>query len=183
MIDPEVSRLRRLRAIALRVRAIARTLDSKPYASTDVLLARVAAASWRIARAVSGRLRAHPYASYQQDAGLGERLCHRLFANSLALGIRSRGQALAKCERHMSSLARQLADVRALTWSPDLSESLGRSQFELNELFDALARETHGRCGRNLVPHGCAAAAIGAGNFAGSIVAGSVVGDWPYLAL
>ena len=179
--------------MALRVRAIAHTLNSKPYASDDVLLAQIAGASWRIARAVSGRLRAHPYASYQQDAGLGEQLCHRLFANSLALGIRSRGQALAKCEWHMSSLARHLADVRALTWSPDLSESLGRSAFELSGLFDALARETHGSCGSGPLPHGCAVAANGAGNFAGSIVAGSLVagslvagslvGDWPYLAL
>jgi len=178
MIDPEVSRLRRLRAMALRLRAIAYTLRSKPYASNDVLLERAAGASWRIARAVSGRLRAHPYASYQQDAGLGQWLCERLFANFLALGIRTREQALAKTEWHLGALARQLADVRAVTWSPDLSESLGRSQFELNQLFDGLAREMPGVSSPMPLAHGCAVAANGAGSFAGSIV-----GDWPYLAL
>jgi hypothetical protein len=177
MVDPEVSRLRRLRAMALRLRAIACTLRSKPYASNEVLLERAAGAGWRIARAVSGRLRAHPYASYQQDAGLGRRLCDGLFANFLALGISTRAQALAKTECHLGALARQLADVRALTWSPDLSESLGRSQFELNQLFDALARETPGTSGSMCLLHGGAVAANGAGGFAGAIV-----GDWPYLA-
>jgi len=178
MVDPEVLRLRRLRATALRLRAIAYTLRSKPHSSNDALLERAAGASWRIARAVSGRLRAHPYASYRQDAGLGQRLCDRLFANFLALGIRTREQALAKTEWHLGALARQLADVRALTWTPDLSESLGRSQFELNQLFDALARETLGTSGPMSLPHGCAVAANGAGSFAASIVI-----DWPYLAL
>jgi hypothetical protein len=183
MVDPEVSRLRRLRAMALRLRAIAHTLRSRPYASNEVLLERAAGAGWRIARAVSGHLRAHPYASYQQDAGLGQRLCDTLSANSLALGIRTRAQALAKTEWHLGALANQLADVRALTWSPDLSESLGRSQYELNQLFDALARETLGTSGPMPLPHGCAVTANGAGSFAGSIVAGTIVGDWPYLAL
>src|ERR1039458_3829146 len=77
MIDPDVSRLRRLRAAALRVRAIARALSSRPYALNDFLLGRGAGASWRIARAVSGRLKAHPYASYQQDAGFGQQLCDK----------------------------------------------------------------------------------------------------------
>ena len=183
MVDPEISRLRRLRAMALRLRAIACILRSKPYAANDVLLERAAGASWRIARAVSGRLRAHPYANYQQDAGLGQRLCDRLFANFLTLGIRTRAQALVKCEWHLGALARQLADVRALTWSPDLSESLGRSQFELSQLFDALARETLGTSGSMPLPHGCAVAVNGAGSFSGSIVSGTLIGDWPYLAL
>ena len=153
-------------------------MRAKPFASNEVLLERAAGAGWRIARAVSGRLRAHPYANYQQDAGLGERLCDTLSASFLALGIRTREQALAKCEWHLGALADQLADVRAVTWSPGLSESLDRSQFELSQLLDALARETLGTTGSRSLPHGCAVAAEGAGRFTASLV-----GDWPYLAL
>ena len=177
MIDPEVSRLRRLRAAALRLRAIARAFSSRPYALNDFLLVRGAGASWRIARAVSGRLKAHPYASYQQDAGFGQQLCDSLFASFLALGIRSRVRALTQYESRLYALARQLADVRALTWSPDLSESLSRSQIEIQVLLEAMARETPGTSDAVLLPHGCAVAASGAGNFSSSIE-----GDWPYLA-
>jgi hypothetical protein len=177
MIDPEVARLRQLRVIALRVRAIARTLSSKSYALNDSLLGRGARASWRIARAVSGRLKAHPYASYQQDAGFGQQLCDELFASFVALGIRSRERALAEYESHLGALARQLADVRVMTWSPDLGASLGRSQIEIKALLEALARETLSTSDPMPVPHGYAVAANGAGNFASSIE-----GDWPYLA-
>lgn len=177
MIDPEVSRLRRLRTVAFRVRAIARTLGSRPYALNDSLFGRGAGASWRIARAVSGRLKAHPYASYQQDAGFGQQVCDALFASFLALGIRSRVRALAEYESHLCALARQLADVRALTWSPDLGASLGRSQYEIQALLEALARETGSTSDALPLPHGHAVAANGAGNFADPIE-----GVWPYLA-
>jgi hypothetical protein len=163
------------------VRAIARTLSSRPYALNDALLGGGAGASWRIARAVSGRLKAHPYASYQQDAGLGQQLRDKLFASFLALGIRSRVRALAEFESHVCALARQLADVRALTSSPELSASLGRSQNETKTLLEAVARgtvrEPPSTSDSIPLPHGCAVAASGAGN-----VATSIAGEWPYLA-
>ncbi len=178
MIDPEVARLRRLRALALRARAIARTLGSRPCALNEPLLDRGAGASWRIARAVSGRLKAHPYASYQRDAGAGQQRCHTLMASFLALGIRSRVRALAEIESHLCALARQLADVRALTWSPELSASLGRSQVEIKTLLEALARETRGTSEHSMpAAQGRALAANGVRNLVDSIE-----GDWPYLA-
>ncbi len=164
--------------MALLARTLARTLASKPYALNDALLASGAAVSWHIARAVSGRLKAHPCVNYQQDAGLVQRLCDRLFASFLVLGVKSRMGALVEYESKLCALARQLADERALTWSPDLSESLGRSQIALKALLAALARETLGASDPNPLPRGRAAAAGGAGNFTGSIG-----GDWPYLAL
>ena len=168
MIDPEVARLRRLRAIALRVRAIARMFGSRPYALNDSLLGRGAGASWRIARAVSGRLKAHPYASYQQDPGFGQQVCDTLFASFLALGIRYRPRAMAKYESHLCALARQLADVRALTWAPDLSDCLGRSQVELNSLLEAVARETGSTHDRMQCGAGPTARGERSGEFRGS---------------
>lgn len=177
MIDPEVARLRRLRALALRVRAIARTLGSRPYALNDSFFGRGAGASWRVARAVSGRLKTHPYASYQQDAGIGQQVCDTLFASFLALGIRNRPRALAECESQLCALARQLADVRALTWAPDLSDSLGRSQVEISSLLETVARETGSTHDRMQWAPGRPLAANGAGNFADPID-----GVWPYMA-
>jgi len=176
MIDSEVARLRRLRAVALRVRAIARMLGSRPYALNDSLLGRGAGASWRIARAVSGRLKAHPYASYQQDPGFGQQLCDSLFASFLALGIKDRPRALAKYESHLCALERQLADVRALTWAPDLSDSLSRSQYEINSLLEAVARET-GSTYDSMQLASRAVTANGAGDFTDPID-----GVWPYMA-
>jgi hypothetical protein len=177
MIDPEVARLRRLRAVALRVRAIARMLGSRPYALNDSLLGRGAGASWRIARAVSGRLKAHPYASYQQDPGFGQQVCDTLLASFLALGIKDRPRALAKYESHLCALERQLADVRALTWAPDLSDSLSRSQFEIDSLLEAVARETGSRYDSMQLAPSRAVTANGAGDFTDPID-----GIWPYMA-
>ena len=143
----------------------------------DSLLGRGSGASWRIARAVSGRLRAHPYASYQQDAGLGQQVRDTLFAGFLALGISSRARALAQFESHLCRLARQLDDIRALTWAPDLSDSLGRSQFEINSLLEAVARETGSNCDRPQLAPSRPLAANGAGNLADPID-----GGWPYMA-
>ena len=77
MIDPEVARLRRLRGEALLVREIARMFESSQWAANESLLDRSACASWRIARVVSGRLRGHPYAEYQKDAGAASRVAAR----------------------------------------------------------------------------------------------------------
>ncbi len=177
MIDPEVARLRRLRALALRVRAIARMLGSKPYVLNDSLLGRGAGASWRIVRAVTGRLKAHPYASYQQDPGFGRQVSDTLFASFLAFGAGNRPRAMAAYESHLWALARQLADVRALTWAPDLSDGLGRSQFEINSLLEAVARETGRTDGRLQWAPGLPLAANGAGDFANPLD-----GGWPYMA-
>ncbi len=69
MIDIEVIRLRQLRNTALRARAIATALDAGHSGKVDSVLSRSALACWRIARVVTGKLRAHPYQSYQRDPG------------------------------------------------------------------------------------------------------------------
>src|SRR6267154_716800 len=140
MIDKEVERLRRLRAAALRVRAVARAL--RPG---DTLLNRGRCAAWRVARTVSGRLRAHPYASYQKDAGIGVVVANSLAAANAALGVKTRHQGLLRFEAHLKSLAQDLSDVRADSSPSDLNDSFARSQIEIRALLAALGVETRGQ--------------------------------------
>jgi hypothetical protein len=174
MFDKEIERLRRLRAAALRVRAVARAL--RPG---DTLLNRGRCAAWRVARTVSGRLRAHPYASYQKDAGIGVVVANSLAAANAALGVRTRRQGLLRFEAYLSSLARELSDVRALTSASDLNDSFARSQVEIRALIAALVVETRGLYetpGAQLAEASAMATVTDAG---GAITADS---DWPYLA-
>jgi hypothetical protein len=168
MIDKEVERLRRLRATALRVRAIALALDPG-----DPLLNRGRCAAWRVARTVSGRLRAHPYARFQKDAGLGVVLANGLAAANSLLGVKSRHRILLRFDEHLLALARELADVRALTSASDLNDSFGRSQIEIRTLLAALAFET----GRADVAQAPAMVPIAAARGEAAVVS-----DWPYLA-
>jgi hypothetical protein len=142
MVDPEVARLRRLRDEALLVREAARTFESSQWAAKESLLERSACASWRIARLVSGRLRGHPYAEYQKDAGIASQVRNRLHAYCLAVVNKNRVQGLKVLEAHVNALGRQLDDAIALAWSSDFSEALSRSQFEIKTLGAALAEET-----------------------------------------
>src|SRR5580692_3613364 len=142
MIDPEVARLRRLRDEALRVRDIARRLGTARWAINDPLLNRGACASWRIVRVVTGKLIEHPYVRYHQGAGLGALLANRLGAEWIAVTRKDRLPALKALAFELQSLSRQLDDARALTWSTDFSDALGRSRSEINSLLHALANQT-----------------------------------------
>jgi hypothetical protein len=179
MIDREVERLRRLRASALRVRAIASALGpgtsfpGDPF-SGDPLLNRGRCAAWRIARTVSGRLRAHPYARFQKDAGIGVVVANGLAAANCVLGTKSRRRNLLRFEEELRALGRELADVRALTSASDLNDSFARSQVEIRSLLAALAFET-GRAHAADAPPMTPAVADARG-------AGVVESDWPYLA-
>jgi hypothetical protein len=172
MSDSEVARLRRLRSVSLRVREVARSLSAARWTMHDPAVERGAAAAWRVARSVTGRLRGHPYAPYQQDAGITEQLANTLVATAARLGLRSRTHALRVYETHLRRLARQLDDARSLTLSGELSDSLGRSQDELRSILNAVGHETGGA---RLPP------------VRGEIdqpvaFAAPVEGDWPYLA-
>jgi hypothetical protein len=173
MTDPEVARLRRLRGEALRVREIARALGST---QGDELLARGALASWRIARLVSGRLKSHPYLRYQRGVGLGSIVANRLFACLLAASTSNRVQALQRYESQLQRLVRHLDDTRALSWSSDFSDTLGRSQYEFQSLLEDVAQITESR-----VPAGSPTRATRSGDLVGGLARG-VEGDWPYLA-
>lgn len=137
MIDAEVERLRRLRGSALQLREVARALGNSKWSRNDALLAQGRCAAWRLARTVSGRLRAHPHARYQQDAGLGTLLKNGLVAAAASLGASSRREVMLRFSGQLKSVMRQLDDARALTWAPELSDIFGRSQLEIRALIAA----------------------------------------------
>jgi len=173
MIDPEVARLRRLRGEALRVREVARALGS----TQSDLLARGACASWRIARVVSGKLKAHPYLRYQNDVGIGSILGNGLLASFLAMITKDEVQALKRFESQVHMLMRHLDDTRALCWSSDFSDTLGRSQYELQSLLEDLAQITKSTVPAARLPE----RADRTDSLVGEL-ARTVEGDWPYLA-
>jgi hypothetical protein len=124
-------------------------------------------------------LRAHPYASYQKDAGIGVVVANSLAAANAALGVKTRHQGLLRFEAHLRSLARELTDVRALTSASDLNDSFARSQVEIRALLSALAYETRGLYetpGAQLAEASAMAPVTDAGR------AITVDSDWPYLA-
>jgi len=132
-----------------------------------------------VARTVSGRLRAHPYGSFQKDAGIGVVVANSLAAANAALGVKTRQQGLLRFEAHLRSLARELSDVRALTSASDLNDSFARSQIEIRTLLSALAYETRGlyETPRAQLSEASAMAPV---TDAGSAI--TVDSDWPYLA-
>jgi hypothetical protein len=109
-----------------------------------LLLTRGGCAAWRVARAVTGRLRAQPSARWQKDAGILVVTVNALIAAIAALGTR-RDSVLKRFAGELKLLARELDDARALTWVADLSDSFGRSQVEVRSLLSALADEARGR--------------------------------------
>jgi len=171
LMDAEIRRLRRLRASALRVRAIARALARLETVDRDPILDRGRCAAWRVARTATGHLRAHPYLNFQRDAGVGTILLNSAAAAGAVLRAVNRSAAFRIFEAHLRSLSRELDDARALTWAADLSDALGRSQAEIRGL---LATLTGLRAGDRLgVQASLAPASKGA----------SVDdADWPYLA-
>ena len=191
MIDPEVARLRRLRDEALRVRQIARRLGAARWGNNDPLLNRGACASWRLVRVLTGKLIEHPYLRYQQGAGLGTLLGNRLAAEWIAVTRKERSRGLNALAFELQSLSRQLDDARALTWSTDFSDALGRSRSEISSLLHALANQTAAETQAATETHDVAveprlrpARAEGAPR-TDSLVGGlaqRLEGDWPYLA-
>lgn len=142
MIDIEVVRLRQLRNTALRARAIGLALNARSP-DGDSLFAQSALACWRVARLITGKLRAHPYQSYQREAGSLRTWYHRAIAALIAAGARVRGESFGSFLPHLQRVARELDDSRALTWSPTLSDAFGRSQSEFRVLLEELFAAVH----------------------------------------
>src|SRR5258708_12352370 len=132
MNDAEVLRLRNLRNTALRARSLAHSLDSG--SARQPVLARSAVVCWTIARIATGHLRAHPYLSYQKGPGVLRELADRLLAFLVALIARRENRGLRVFALQLQAVARGVDDVRALTWSPDLSDALGRMQIQIRRL-------------------------------------------------
>jgi hypothetical protein len=183
MDDSEVERLRRLRGCALLVRAVARALEGRKCTLHDALFPRSRCAAWRIARAATGRLRAHPYARFQKDAGVGILLKNSVVAKTAALGASSRPQALGRLVARLRALSRELDDARALTWAADLSDSFGRSQREVRSLIATIEHEVRGSrepaTRVSLDPQRRTASVVGTQAPERAVAAAE---DWPYLA-
>ena len=177
MIDTEVIRLRQLRNTALRARAIATALHGH-QSESDSVFSRIALACWRISRVVTGKLRAHPYPSYQRGPGYLRSLYNGAIAAMAGAVARHRGGRFAMFSQCLHRVVRELDDARALTWSPTFSDTLGRSQSEIRLLMQELAAGARVEAGS---PHE-AAARVEAG--AGSLRshASGVAANWPYLA-
>jgi hypothetical protein len=145
MIDAEVVRLRKLRNVALRARALAKALESD---SIDrCVFAKSAVLCWTISRIATGRLRAHPYLSYQQGPSRTRELADRAIASVAAFTARRQNRRFTMYAPELQSVAREVADVRALTWSSDLSDALGRAQLQLRALAQQLEAGAHHESG------------------------------------
>jgi hypothetical protein len=177
MIDAEILRLRKLRNVALRSRALAKSLDSES-AQEQSVFARSAVICWTIARVASGRLRAHPYLSYQQGPSGLRDLADGLVASLVAMNARRQNQRLSVYAQQLQTLAREVDDVRALTWSPDLSDALGRMQIRMRRLVNELDLGALGETGTAMLPRAKVVAETS--NSLQEITADS---GWPYLAI
>jgi hypothetical protein len=179
MIDAEVLRLRKLRNVALRARALAKTLDSDS-AEQQSIFARSAVICWTIARVASGRLRAHPYLSYQQGPSQLRELADGLIASLVAMNARRQNRTLRLYAQQLQTVAREVDDVRALTWSPDLSDALGRMQIQMRRLANELDQGAFGESGFAMMPRAKAVACAEANNSLNDM---TVDNSWPYLAI
>jgi hypothetical protein len=207
MIDTEVMRLRRLRNTALSARALAAALESSTALSARALAAalesstalsaralaaalesdpaqrdspfsRGAVSCWQIARVITGRLRAHPYLSYQRGPSGVRGICDRVSAGVRSAVARSRDLRLQILSRELRRVARELNDARALTWSADLGDALGRSQTQIRGLIKELDVGARNEAGL----HHESAPWVHARTGAVGDDAGSAAGNWPYLA-
>jgi hypothetical protein len=178
MIDAEVLRLRRLRDIALRTRALGRFLDSDS-AVEHSLFAKSALLCWTVARIAAGRLRAHPYLSYQQGPSRLRAITDRVCSSLLALSARRSDRAFSIYSERLQVLAREVDDVRALTWSPDLSDALGRMQIQMRRLASEFGMSARIEAGI-AVPRTATAAGAEPSNALGDL---AVESNWPYLAI
>jgi hypothetical protein len=184
MIDAEVMRLRRLRNAALKARALAAALDPDPGRRSSVF-SRSAVNCWRIARVVTGWLRAHPYLSYQRGPSAVRDVYDRLGAGLLSAVAQSQGRSLQALSRELQRVARGLDDARALTWSSELSDTLGRAQIQIRTLIKELDSDTRDPAAsrHETLARVDTRAIDGRRALAGRQDAGSVTGTWPYLAI
>jgi hypothetical protein len=181
MIDAEVSRLRKLRNVALRARALAKILDSDSTAQLEgqSVFTRTAVACWTIARIASGRLRAHPYLSYQQGRGALRGMADGLSASLIALNARRQNRRVGICAQQLQIVAREVDDVRALTWSPELSDALGRMQVQMRRLAHELDLDAL-KEGGDMLPRAKILACAETSDVMEEMTADN---SWPYLAI
>jgi hypothetical protein len=179
MIDAEVGRLRKLRNAALRARALARALESDSI--DHCVFAKSAVTCWTISRIATGRLRAHPYLSYQQGPRQIREFTDRAIASIAAFTARRQNRRYSVYAPEFQSLAREVADVRALTWSADLSDALGRAQLQLRGLAKQLDAGAEHEVGAVSMPRIKTIVRAEASDRALEDLATET--NWPYLAI
>jgi hypothetical protein len=179
MVDAEVLRLRKLRNVALRARALSRSLDSDS-SSGESVFAKGTVVCWTIARIATGRLRAHPYLSYQKGRGHLADLADETIAAAVAMAARRNDRGLRVYARQLAAVAREVDDVRALTWSAELSDGLGRMQVQIR----ALTKQLDGRLPVKSLAESRPRVNAAVRAETNSPLAGIAVDDsWPYLAI
>jgi hypothetical protein len=72
--------------------------------------------------------------NYQKGPSQWRRLADRLYAFTIGFAVRGHDRRLAAYAQQLQCVEREMADVRALTWSPDLSDALGRMQTQMRRL-------------------------------------------------
>jgi hypothetical protein len=132
MMDMEVLRLRRLRRTALLTRSLAHAM--RAAFPLDTVFARGAVAAWSVARLINGRLRAHPNLSCQRGPGAIQTVIDESLAAVTAWVAVRQGRARTVVAQQLNLLARELDDTRALTWSADFGDALGRAKWQLLRL-------------------------------------------------
>ena len=138
MVDTEVLRLRKLRSVALRARALGRCLDSD---AADSVFAKGSVLCWTIARIATGRLRSHPYLSYQKGHGEFAALTDAALAVARATAARRQNREREVFADLLQTVAREVDDVRSVSLTPDLSDALGRVQSQMRRLMVELDRK------------------------------------------
>jgi len=144
-MSDEITRLRKMRQVALDVRVLARLLNDTER--RDSAAGRAAVLCWRIARIATARLRAHPHRAYHSDPGLLESVMGSLRAVLFAAPAIYRKRPLSGLQRELLGLSRVIDDVRALTLSPDLSDALGRGQVAMRQLLDEISAKVRSERG------------------------------------
>jgi hypothetical protein len=177
MMDTEVARLRKLRNMALRVRALAEVLSPDgPGENLAIATSRVI--SWRVVRVVTGRLRAHPYLSYRNGPSRVRCGFNRAFAFLIGTTARYRRRAERLYAAQLQCLVRQLDDTRALTWEQELSDTLGRAQRQIRRLVQELAGAPN--TATHALPRIDTNSRLAS---SGRARGDAIETDWPYLAI
>jgi hypothetical protein len=172
MID-EVLRLRKLRKGALTLRALGRAFSAHGAFEPDRASLPVTLLSWRVARIATGQLRAHPHHPFRRDPGVAERAMRALQVLFTALHCRSRLRRERLFLEEFAAFKHLIDDVRSLTRSAELSDSLGRAQSQAC----ALLRDWRRMVDRDAARTGLANQAAGAQRpFEGSV-------ESPYIGL
>jgi hypothetical protein len=178
MIDAEVVRLRKLRNMALRVRALAEVL-STDRSGENRAIAMSKVISWRVVRVITGRLRAHPNLSYQNGPSRIRYGFNRAFAYLIGTTARFRRRGEPLYALHLQYLLRQLDDTRALTWEQELSDTLGRAQRQFRRLIQELAGVADSAAAPALPRIDPNSRLATSGRDRGA----AIETDWPYLAI